>query len=474
MNNKYIFSQLLFFWAFNVFCQHGEFISMEEVTLEDNLFQIQWMNEINNAEKEIIRLGLASQNTDVQIEAIKALSIHHLEEFNSELSKFERHAISSISSKISSIILEGFQQDQDGFYQYLISRAVEADLTLSKRKISHGGTSASDVLVSILTIVKCKNIRLNKETSFYLPESWLSEYQKLVLSFSELSEEDAIDQIFSKVLNTNKAFVFEYDLLKVLNSYGLSATSKTVNNITNKDSLKQSSPYGRIILLNNLKQNVRLLSAEDKQRIRNLLDDKNTRAKYFEIPSSLKVLSIILEEHIQPEINYDNIQSRLKVLGDPQKKEEMLKSLMKKIKKNRGVKESDSIPQESRAPSFSRPEERGEDFSFKENQELVKYLDVSNDKIEQRKAAYELGNRYIQDNYQPTDVDKQIIKKAIDSYFDMAKSSDSNVREEGRFQIHRLWHLAVPTLLDYLKDDDLTKMELAAKSLILMRNEEII
>ncbi len=123
---------------------------------------------------------------------------------------------------------------------------------------------------------------------------------------------------------------------------------------------------------------------------------------------------------------------------------------------------------------FSRPEERGEDFSFKENQELVKYLNVSNDKIEQRKAAYELGNRYIQDNYQPTDVDKQIIKKAIDSYFDMAKSSDSNVREEGRFQIHRLWHLAVPTLLDYLKDDDLTKMELAAKSLILMRNEAII
>lgn len=130
--------------------------------------------------------------------------------------------------------------------------------------------------------------------------------------------------------------------------------------------------------------------------------------------------------------------------------------------------------QENRNSVITRPEERGEDFTLKSNAELINYLQTSGDIVELRKTAFELGNRHIKGTYEPTGTDEQVIKNVVDSYFDMAKSPNANTREEGRFQIHRLWRLAVPALLDYLKDDDLTKMELAAKSLILMRNEDII
>ena len=67
-----------------------------------------------------------------------------------------------------------------------------------------------------------------------------------------------------------------------------------------------------------------------------------------------------------------------------------------------------------------------------------------------------------------------LINSVVRTYMELAKTNTARDWEEARLQIHRFWRLAVPTLLSYLESENLTQVELAAKSLILMRNEEII
>lgn len=129
---------------------------------------------------------------------------------------------------------------------------------------------------------------------------------------------------------------------------------------------------------------------------------------------------------------------------------------------------------EPREPRFSRPEERGEDLSVLETAEVVKRLAESEDKIELRKAAKVLGDRNIAGKLHLSSEEEQTIENVVSVYFEQGKSANSNERVEASQQIERMWHAAVPTLLENLSSKDAAKAELAIKTLILMRNESVI
>jgi len=124
--------------------------------------------------------------------------------------------------------------------------------------------------------------------------------------------------------------------------------------------------------------------------------------------------------------------------------------------------------------TFSRPEERGEDLSVLKTAEVVKRFTGSKDKIELRKAAKVLGDRNIAGTLKLSDGEKQGIDKVVQKYIEQAKAQDSQDRSESRQQIHRLWHVAMPKLLEYVASKDASEAELAIKSLILMRNETVV
>jgi len=124
--------------------------------------------------------------------------------------------------------------------------------------------------------------------------------------------------------------------------------------------------------------------------------------------------------------------------------------------------------------TFSRPEERGEDLSVLKTADVVKRFISSEDKIELRKAAKVLGDRSIAGTLKLSDGEKQGIDKIVQKYIEQAKSEDSQDRSESRQQIQRLWHVAMPKLLEYVASKETSEAELAIKSLILMRNETIV
>ena len=124
--------------------------------------------------------------------------------------------------------------------------------------------------------------------------------------------------------------------------------------------------------------------------------------------------------------------------------------------------------------TFSRPEERGEDLSILETSEVVKRFTGSQDKIELRKAAKVLGDRTIAGSLKLSDGEKQGINKVVRKYIEQATAPTAQERVEAKQQLERLWHVAMPKLLEYVGSKEVAEAELAIKSLILMRNETVV
>jgi septal ring-binding cell division protein DamX len=125
--------------------------------------------------------------------------------------------------------------------------------------------------------------------------------------------------------------------------------------------------------------------------------------------------------------------------------------------------------------TFSRPEERGKQYGDASTQELVRMLGEVADKIELRKFANELGNRSISGTLDLSSDQAKVVGEYVGRLLNTADDRDPNVRSEARCQIARLWHAAVPACIAAVTDTKNSKRrELAAESLILMRNRDIV
>ena len=485
MNNKsFWLIQSLFVLMITIFHQKGESSIMENVTLRDNLFQIQWMEEISNSEKEIIQIGLKSNDSSIQIEALKAIAVHSLVEFKNELSNSELNSKSLVLSNLKAHIFTGLQNTEN-ISKYLEKKISPSELTTlrDKSRSRHYMDSLSDILVSILVTIKTKRNREGEIFIFNLNETWLSDYQKKLLDLSEVPKEDVFNQIYNEISSTNIIGGNESNLSRVLISYGEYASIKILERVTKLDSLKKTSPYGRILLLQNLKHNVRLLSRKDKQRLDIVLKDKDIKMDYFEEPASLKVVCIFLEESIQPEVDYGKIKTRMEGLRDIDKEEEFKKALIEKIHGSRNVQE----PEQKENPSPPRTLQEEEDLSLLSTnmvfinllkinkEELCKGLNHKNeDCVKLRTVAQELGDRHLKGNLSLNAEQRIAIDNTVKEYLKLVTSEEDNDWEEAKLQMYRFWTLAAPMLLKNMDHSDKRIARFAAQTLIEMRDEQII
>ena len=118
---------------------------------------------------------------------------------------------------------------------------------------------------------------------------------------------------------------------------------------------------------------------------------------------------------------------------------------------------------------FLRPEEQGEDFSLLPNQVAFDKLE-NGDKIEQRKAAEALWKEFGSSADRLTSEEQLVISRVVKRCLSLMNSD----YEENFLQLHRLWHLAAPCLIDNILNNDSGISENAAMLLSLMKTREIM
>lgn len=118
---------------------------------------------------------------------------------------------------------------------------------------------------------------------------------------------------------------------------------------------------------------------------------------------------------------------------------------------------------------FIRPEDRGEDFSAFSTGAILNKL-KNGDKVEQRKAANALWVKFGASVEKLTEGEKNEISDSTRKYLSQINSDF----EENFMQVQRLWHLAVPVLLEHVTNSDVSVSENSARLLSLMKTPQII
>ncbi len=124
-----------------------------------------------------------------------------------------------------------------------------------------------------------------------------------------------------------------------------------------------------------------------------------------------------------------------------------------------------AVPSPTPKPEPKEPQKR--------NEQVLKLV-ASTERREQRKPAMELGDQAIAGTLELSDADREAIKGYVDRTLELALSKEGNDRYEARAQFARLWYLANPGLIPHISGNDVKKAEMAAKALILARNEDAV
>ena len=101
---------------------------------------------------------------------------------------------------------------------------------------------------------------------------------------------------------------------------------------------------------------------------------------------------------------------------------------------------------------------------------LVKIVTKSKDKTKRADAAKALGDLYLEGKVKLDEKDQAALGEKVLQYIKEGQSPPT--REEATKQVQRLWRLAVPALLEGVKQLD--TFSFSTKMLILMRNEETV
>ena len=143
--------------------------------------------------------------------------------------------------------------------------------------------------------------------------------------------------------------------------------------------------------------------------------------------------------------------------------------LSERQKDNLSEKGINQEPSKHKINRLIRPEERGEDYTVFSSRQLLDKL-KNGDKIEQRKAANALWERFGSKADMMNQAEKEMIAERTKGYLAGIKTDF----EENTMQIQRLWHLAFPSLLANVAHEDVSISENAASLLSVMKTPQIL
>lgn len=261
----------------------------------EELKKMQWATDLTMSEKEIITDSLRSENDRVVIEALKVIAIHRLINQLPELDEGVGKSY-GYGRILSRIIAEAMRSDPENIEEKLKNK-IDNELLPKANDI----VPLKEHIKSILVLKKCRDLRMGKNRNivFSLNDISLSNYHKLLIKYSEMSRSDSIGEIIRKICSVNIAGDEEYNLVNILNTYGQESLHVVVEKLCDMDALKIMTPYGRLLLINALKNGISGIQEKDRIKFLKLLSMEGIKEEYFHSPISLKIQVELIEKELR-------------------------------------------------------------------------------------------------------------------------------------------------------------------------------
>lgn len=430
--------------------------NLEPIEHYQQLFNVKWKYELTKSDIDFLENSLQTEHGFVADEALEAITVHRLFDFSDSLINPNKKHI--INQEFVDILQSAKSENKVSVGNYLANKMVALNAKKEAHFHSHGRKSTLEIIESALFTSQCKAYRIGESYDFETKS--YNKLYNILLEYSRMPNNQSIKFLLDEISNTAEVTDLQRNQVEVLRTYGYQPVNEIIKLIAEKKFENETTEHGRFLIFRFLTDQFVLLTDKDKEKLREILNNSSYSNSYLSSPKSLKILARLMRERLSPE-NYKQGEKK-EIKPDKPHNQSELDSIKSAIEK------------EPHKKKFSRPEDRGQSFKNLSKDILLSKLSTTVDKIEQRKAAIEIGNRHIDERLTLTPKDQEIINDAVQRYIDTASDSNAQTREEGKLQIHRLWQVCIPKLIENLHNKDVAKLELAAKSLVLMQNEKAI
>ncbi|MDR2642311.1 MAG: hypothetical protein LBC74_05915, partial [Planctomycetaceae bacterium] len=209
---------------------------------------------------------------------------------------------------------------------------------------------------------------------------------------------------------------------------------------------------------------------------RNNREMENSSEYYLQLESIIKNMSAEIDKNTQLKkidnfLDYNKIDIERIIKSNKERKEYEEK---KRIEDEKLRQKFNKRPNMEYKSAIIRPEDQGEDFSLLDNAGNFKRLTTAEDKFERWKAAKVLGTRFIDGQFKPTPAEQQKIDEYVAFLLTQFNTRNPGDAGDASDQLWRLWGLAIPGLLQGLKNKDRIIWNAALEHLVIFRNENIV
>jgi len=252
-----------------------------------------WANVLTDEQKEAVLKSLESDRDAIVTEALSVIAAHRLRECLPTLREGLRWGSTNVR-RLGNVVAAALSlaDDEIGFYlRDVLSKWYSTGKTEN--------AFLEDEVLSILVTDACRALREGKKPAFSMEDMNLRGYQKALIRYSQISRDSAIQSIVETLASARIAGHEESGLVEVLYSYGQDAVHAAVLLLSDMNSLRMTTPYGRVLLLRLIQYRADSLSEEDAAILLQVFGREDTRLVYFQSPVSLGIAVEIVEAMLQ-------------------------------------------------------------------------------------------------------------------------------------------------------------------------------
>ena len=221
---------------------NAELVSEPAAVRLGNAFRdITWQDHLTASDKEKVMQGLNSKLGPIVERAVEIVALHR---FIEAVPLLEKAGFKSEEGRtIAEMIIKSFRSGQDpvaSMRDLLVEDRVEESWAVANSE----GMNVKEWMIEIVAIDEARRIRKGGRPNLKLAQTKLDSYGDILLRYSKMKPEAAIDDIFERLRNITNESNEQDDLLRVLETYREKAFNHLLEKFADVRDLNTMTGYG--------------------------------------------------------------------------------------------------------------------------------------------------------------------------------------------------------------------------------------
>ncbi len=250
-----------------------EALTEQETQQSIRLNDMVWLERLSEDQIADVKAALLSTKDILVQQAIRVVAVHRLQELAPDLSRVSLLNKRPYNKAFAELVGQELSSEAAKYLalRSCLSGSLSGDELRDVDSDMKPFMYVRGMISSILAINEVRSLRQGLISEPNTVELDLTDYQKMLLEYGKMTKDKAISNIVGTLKQAEILSSREYDLMRVLQSYGTDAVKAVITKLSNPETRATMSGYGKTILLKFVQSRLAIVADYDLKRLQAVL-----------------------------------------------------------------------------------------------------------------------------------------------------------------------------------------------------------